>query len=140
MEEWRPVVGYEGLYEVSSLGQIRGLKRGRILSQFPTDKGYLAARLTNVKGKTCRVHQLVAAAFLGPVPNGRVVDHIDANRGHNAATNLRYATYRENTLTGDSIPARNARKTQCLRGHAFTPENTGIRADGRRFCRPCKTH
>jgi hypothetical protein len=103
IEEWRPVVGYEGIYEVSSAGGIRRIKTakgGRIgpISAVlcNTGAGYFIVRLydgTGSKGRrTVYIHRLVAAAFLGPCGEGLQVNHIDGNSRNNHAANLEYIT------------------------------------------------
>ena len=104
-EEWRPVVGYEGLYEVSSLGQVRSVDRivtrsdgrqcrwkGRTLRVNDTAHGGFAVSLccANGRQKTVKVHTLVAAAFLGPRPKKADVRHLDGNPSNNQASNLAY--------------------------------------------------
>lgn len=114
MEEiWKPIPGYEGLYEVSNLGRVkrlgreyvdsRGGKRAietKIMSQFEskTRGGYLYVSLIKDRKKSCmRVHRLVARAFLGEPPTeDHQVDHIDGDRTNNRIDNLEYVTRREN--------------------------------------------
>lgn len=109
-EEWRPVVGFEGLYEVSDLGRVRSLERtvwsrtktgdplpriqpAHILAQSPHRAGYRMAHLYKEGKRTARtVHTLVADAFLGPCPDGQEVAHNDGVRSHNALVNLRHDT------------------------------------------------
>jgi hypothetical protein len=98
-EEWRPVVGFEAAYSVSSLGRIRREKRakstkaGRTLSYRVGNHGYPVTTLTvNCKGAKVTVHSLVAAAFLGPRPDGYQVNHIDGKKLNARANNLEYAT------------------------------------------------
>lgn len=112
--QWRPVFGYEGLYEVSSRGDVRSVDRvvyqlnrggvevpqlyaGRLLSPFDNGRGYLVVGLWK---DGCRkqqpVHRLVAGAFIGPCPDGMEVCHGDGNRQNNAIANLRYGTVWEN--------------------------------------------
>lgn len=83
-EEWRAVVGYEGAYEVSSLGRVRSLDRyladGRRRHGRPKSlaihQGYPAVTLfKNREPKTIKIHALVAAAFIGPRPEGHQVNH-----------------------------------------------------------------
>jgi len=86
------------------------------------------------------IHQLVAEAFLGPRPEGMDVAHWDGKPGHNAASNLRYASRSENQLDmrrhGTHL---NGRKTHCKHGHEFTPENTLTKKANPlwRECRKC---
>ena len=74
----------------------------------------------------------------GPIPEGLTLDHLCRVRACVNPAHLEPVTLRENTLRSPSAPtAINARKTECLRGHAFTPENTWVHRS-RRCCRECK--
>lgn len=115
-EIWKPVVGHEGLYEVSNLGRIRALERmrrgvsaksgkeffrripGKLLAPAPHTAGYLGLSLTAAGGKPVShlIHRIVAEAFL---PNPRelpYVNHLDANKHNNAVSNLEWCTATEN--------------------------------------------
>lgn len=109
-EEWLPVVGYEGCYEISNFGRVRSLPRlsqgrwpkgywnkGRILRLQLAENGYLRVEL-NRDGSHRRfpVHRLVSEAFIGPCPPGRQIDHIDGNKLNNVIGNLEYVTPKEN--------------------------------------------
>lgn len=150
-ETWRPVVGYEGRYEVSDQGRVRSLDRvihymrngdprtqrwpGRLLSPSRNNRGYPQVSLGY--NRTHLVHWLVAAAFIGPRPDGLVVCHNNGDQTDNRPENLRYDTLSGNMQ--DSVrhgTNRNARKTHCVNGHEFTPENTGSN-QGRRRCLTC---
>lgn len=104
-EEWRDVVGYEGHYEVSNLGRVRSCNKWKgnrwgtktflpMCMMTPgASMGYLHVLLwKDKKRKTCLVHGLVAAAFIGPRAEGLEVDHINKDRGDNRLENLRYLT------------------------------------------------
>lgn len=95
-EIWKDVVGYEGHYQVSSLGKVRSKRRE--LKQAISNGYYLVCLLKDGKTKTFRVHQLVAIAFLNHIPNGIgvVVDHIDHDRLNNNLNNLQLIHHREN--------------------------------------------
>jgi hypothetical protein len=95
-EEWRPVVGYEGRYEVSSRGRVRG-KYGLLKSRI-SKIGYDRARLYRPDAKAVEafVHGLVASAFIGPRPTGMQVNHKDGNKTNNVFENLEYVTALEN--------------------------------------------
>jgi len=102
-EEWRSVVGWEGLYSVSSLGRVRrdkpgpGARVGRILKAVIGRYGYYQVALSrDCRPITQRVHLLVAAAFLGPCPPGHVANHLDGVKLHNQPSNLEYCTPSEN--------------------------------------------
>jgi hypothetical protein len=106
-ETWLPVIGYEGLYEVSDLGRVRRAinapespytKRGYVLKPILAAYGYYNVSLCDATGKrkAFRVHRLVMITFVGPRPNGYEVNHIDANKSNNALSNLEYVTPAEN--------------------------------------------
>lgn len=100
IEVWRPVVGFEGYYMVSNLGRIKSLHKryeGLILTPYDEGHGYRMVDLykDNIKQK-CRVHRLVAMAFIPNPLNKREVDHINFIRDDNRVENLRWATSKEN--------------------------------------------
>jgi hypothetical protein len=100
-EEFRPVPGYEGLYEVSNFGNVKSLINNKILKSSLTGIRYYKVDLyKDGKQKTFRIHILVAMVFLGHVPDGTqkiVVDHIDNNRLNNHVSNLQLISQRENS-------------------------------------------
>lgn len=100
--EWRPVVGYEGLYEVSSTGLVRSVDRvtphgrrrkAQMIALSRLSGGYSGVELyKNGRGKTKTVSHLVAEAFLGQRPAGYDVCHCDGSRTNDSVANLRYDT------------------------------------------------
>lgn len=126
-EVWKPVVGYEGLYEVSNLGRVRSVDhtinvcrnginylcpvKGKILSPQRRQHGYLGVPLYGKGGhptrgcKTFALHRLVAEAFLEN-PNGYAeVNHIDEDKTNNRLDNLEWCDRVYNSNYG----TRNAR-------------------------------
>ena len=114
IEIWKPVVGYEGIYEVSNLGNVRSLNYRhtntiKALSPSINKDGYIRVHLwKNCKGKVLAVHRLVAEAFV-PNPNNKPqIDHINTDKTNNTVwlnedgsvnyekTNLRWVTKKEN--------------------------------------------
>jgi hypothetical protein len=104
-EEWRPVVGFEGIYEVSSWGRVKRVKAcmgatvGRILKPAVTSCGYPFVVLTDAptnRRQPVMVHHLVTDAFLGPRPPLLDRNHIDGVKSNNHASNLEYVTRRYN--------------------------------------------
>lgn len=99
-EEWRPVAGYEELYEVSDLGNVRNARNKRKLKPFGQQAhDYLTVNLK--KGdvqKTYLVHRLVAEAFCEkPGKDGKLeVNHLNYNKLDNRAENLEFCTHKEN--------------------------------------------
>lgn len=90
-EEWRDIPGYEGAYQVSSLGRVRKI------SILKTDGGGHKYQRVNIEGRTQYVHRLVAKAFLGEPPEGNaVVNHKDFDSRNNAADNLEWTTQKGN--------------------------------------------
>jgi len=95
-EEWRPIVGYDGKYEVSDLGRVKGLKRGKILKPSPDKYGYLQVNLCNNDVKTCFVHRLVLQTFQ-PTEEELDCDHVNFIKNDNRLVNLRWATTSQNS-------------------------------------------
>lgn len=119
IEEWRPVAGYEGSYEVSNMGRIKSLDRyitvqshvggnqyqkhfdapaktvfrkGRVLKP----KDYRGYKSVNLGRKSFKVHRLVAQAFIPNPKNKPNINHIDNNPGNNVCFNLEWCTQKEN--------------------------------------------
>ena len=101
-EVWKPVVGYEGLYEVSNLGNIKSLHKrhnGNLLTPQKSHNGYL--RVTLWKGnrkKVKRVHRLVAEAFLLNENNYEQINHKDGNKENNSISNLEWCSAKHNMM------------------------------------------
>lgn len=147
-EQWLPVVGHEGKYEVSDLGRVRGLDRldsrgqfvrGRVLAAGVNSAGYLTVVLHADGERSSRqVHALVLAAFVSPRPPGMEGCHGNGDPMDNRLLNLRWDTRSANMQ--DSIGHGThhfAGLRQCESGHAFTDENT-YRYHGERHCRTCQ--
>lgn len=91
-----------------------------------------------VGGKTVYAHRWAYEHEVGPIPDGLTLDHLCRNRACVEVTHLEPVTRGKNVLRGVGLAAQNARKTHCLRGHEFTPENTYTRLGGKRQCRQCR--
>lgn len=134
-EEWRPVPGFEGRYEVSSHGRVWSHIRHRLLKPQPRGWGHLYVTLG---GRGYGVHQLVALAFIGPRPEGQLVRHWDGNHLNNHATNLRYGTQLDNMDDQRRHGTQFwANKTHCPQGHPYDEANTGLDSEGHRRCLTC---
>jgi hypothetical protein len=152
-ERWLPVIGWEGLYEISDRGAVRSLPRivsagprahqrrasGRLLKPALTKRGYFQATLCrDGKDRKRPVHQLILEAFIGPRPPGMECCHANDIKTDNRLENLRWDTTSANSY--DRV--RNgihpmSRKTHCKNGHPFDKTNTGINYRGARWCRQC---
>ena len=151
-EEWRPVVGWEGMYEVSSFGEVRSKSRvmktksgqvrkktGKTLAGYVDVNGYRFVTL--YRGGSYQrkaIHRMIAESFIDNPKDLPWVLHRDDNPRHNKLDNLRWGTPSENTR--DSI--RNgthgkASRTHCPRVHPFNKGNTYVRNNGARRCRSC---
>lgn len=151
-EEWRDVVGYEGLYEVSNLGRVRGVERhyyrqdsrgvsypvvvrARMLNQTENSNGYYRVSLSRDNHvKQAFVHRLVAMAFVENPDNLPVIDHIDGDRHNNDASNLRWCTQGDNL----HYTYQNGREMVFAREHirkrqVHAVSRPVIRSDGKEF-------
>lgn len=138
-ERWLPVVGWEGLYEVSDLGRIRSLSRttvnklgvtrrlhGRVLKPFENrDTGHSQLGLHRDGVMTLvRVHLVVLEAFVGPRPDGLEACHGPTGGFDNRLANLRWDTHSANMRdrTRDGT-CHHIKRTHCNLGHRLVPPN-----------------
>lgn len=152
-ERWLPVVGYEGLYEVSDYGRVRSVDRviiqnngrrlnlrGKILRPAHTaDSRYPHVALS---GRTWNIHGLVLEAFVGPCPPGMGCLHDNDIQTDNRLDNLRWGTQSENVQ--DCIRNGNnyyRNKERCPRSHALVAPNLVPSRLPLRNCLACsRTH
>ena len=155
-EEWRPVVNWEGYYEVSNLGRVRSQARfffrkghkisvrERLMKLNPLTKrsGHIMVGLhRDGVSETRYVHRLVCEAFHGPAPEGKpLVLHWDDDPSNNRAGNLRWGDAAENME--DQLRNKKSRSeplTHCPRDHPYDEENTYINPRTKtRICRECR--
>lgn len=96
LERFIKIKDYED-YEVSTWGRVFNTRTGKYVRQEVHDKGYMRVDLYNGAGrKHCKVHRLVAEAFI-PNPDGKQqINHIDGNNQNNSISNLEWVTNEEN--------------------------------------------
>jgi hypothetical protein len=98
-EIWKDVLGYEGIYQVSNLGNVKSLKfnKQKILSKCLNPNGYYTVTLSK-KGQTKNmlVHRLVCISFIENEDNKPQVNHIDYDKKNNNVDNLEWVTQEEN--------------------------------------------
>lgn len=98
-EVWKDIEGYEGKYQVSTLGRVRNARTDKIRKLQPNKKdGYIYLTLcrSKIDQKKVKVHRLSAFAFIENPLNKPFVDHIDGNKHNNNVENLRWVTFQEN--------------------------------------------
>lgn len=151
-EKWLPVVGYEGLYEVSDHGRVRSLDRvieyvdgrkcwrpGKMLSPSWAGSPRHPRLSVKIRDGNCRtVHSLVLTAFVGPCPDGMEGCHNDGDPANNRVTNLRWDTHTENmrdVLRHGRHP--HANKKHCIRGHVLAAPNLRRAPEGNAHYRRC---
>jgi hypothetical protein len=96
MENWREIIGYEGIYQVSNLGNVK--HNDFMMKPFAGKHGYLSVSLfKNKKRKDHRVHRLVITCFLDNTEHKEYINHLDGNKKNNKLENLKWVTASENT-------------------------------------------
>ena len=106
MEEFKDIKGYEGLYQVSSLGRVKSLgnnktKKEKILKLIEHSQGYLIVNLYKEgKRKTIKIHRLVAEAFIDNPNNYPIINHKDENPSNNNVENLEWCNHKYNVNYG----------------------------------------
>jgi len=114
-EEWRPITGYKGLYDVSSWGRVRSWlacnehsREPHILAPWTNGRRYPAVHLRkDGNGQVINIHRVVADAFLGQCPPGYIVHHKNENRCDNRVENLEYVSRSVHYGTRHDGPPRN---------------------------------
>lgn len=128
-EEWRDVVGYEGLYQVSDLGNVRSMNYNKtrvvkLLKQVAAKDDYFVVCLhKNGKQREGKVHKLVAMAWIPNEENKPCIDHINGNNQDNRVENLRWCTYQEN----NNNPITKARMKGIQNGRQLNREDSSKR-------------
>jgi hypothetical protein len=150
-EIWRPILGFEGIYEVSDQGRVKSLARidGRghwrstvLLKPAlvgPKGKQYLGVHLSaNGDGRQRKVHLLVLETFVGPRPTQHEGAHENGNKCDNRLMNLAWKTRSENSYDKQRHGTDHQKiKTHCPQGHEYTPENCYDPTMKKRRCKTC---
>lgn len=115
-EGWIDIPGYEESYKINNSGDVLGLKKGKVLNLYD-NKGYKTVYLyKNKVRKYYLVHRLVYTVFIGDIPKGYEIDHIDNNRANNSLDNLQLLSPRYNSIKRSS---RMAGRSSSLAGVTF---------------------
>jgi hypothetical protein len=131
MEEWRDIDGYEGLYQVSNLGNVRSFYSNKTLKGGTDLGGYKIVSLRkNMTQKTKTVHRLVATAFIPNPDNLPCINHIDENKNNNSVNNLEWCTHQYNNTYGTFTERRIKKRYKVVRQYDmdgnFIKEYTGL--------------
>ena len=102
--------------------------------------GYGAMRVKCADGRWRKkwAHRLSYELHIGPIEDGREIDHLCRVRSCVNPSHLEMVTAQENIRRGESSAAKAARRDTCAHGHAYTAENTKLSRDGARQCRTCQ--
>ena len=115
-EEWKDVIGYEGIYRISNQGRVVSLKFGktRIMRTFDEGKGYNNVHLhQNKRGRNHRVSRLVAQHFLPDWDKSLQVDHINGVKTENDVDNLRMVTNAQNLRSFQKVRGKSKFRGVC---------------------------
>ncbi len=148
IEEWKDIVGYEGLYQISNYGRIINVNTGVLRRWAITHGGYCRVCLCkNGKTRMHFVHRIVWEAFVGPIPEGMQINHINEIKTDNRLDNINLLTPSENQKWGTINKRRNKkhqrRVVMCtLEGEElftfFSIKDAAIETGIRHICECCK--
>ena len=132
MENWLPVIGFEGIYEVSDFGNIRSIRTGKLKAYTKNKKENrpFMNLHKNGKQKIVKPHTLVLTAFVGPRPAGLECCHNDGNAWNNHISNLRWDTPQSNQQDRAKHGTSN-RGERCASAKLTEIQVAAIRADSR---------
>ena len=132
LEFWRDIEGYEGLYQISNTGQVKSVKRNKILKPHITSGYFRVCLCKENKKRNFSIHRLVAEAFLPNEEGLAEVDHINGDRKDNRVANLQWVSREENNRkrnTGWGQP----RRVICIEtGEIYESLNDAARAINRK--------
>lgn len=123
MEIWRDIIGYEGIYQISNLGNVKRIGTysnqtgkewisNRILKPAIKSNGYMFVGLSkNGKVSSKHIHRLVAEAFVSNPDNKPTVNHKDGNKSNNTVDNLEWVTYLENNIHSIKVLKRDTKNS-----------------------------
>ncbi|WP_428909429.1 HNH endonuclease [Niallia sp. Krafla_26] len=121
--EWRDVVGYPG-YKINNCGEVLSIRTGteKLLNTFLNKKGYVRVGLMkDGKQKQVFVHRLVTEAYIGKIPDGKCVNHIDGNKENNHVSNLEILTHSENIIHSCYVLGKNIKPVLMLDKKTLKP-------------------
>ena len=136
-EIWKDIEGYEGLYKVSNMGNVKSLNYRRtgkegILKALKNRGGYLYVNLyKDGICKRCTIHRLVAIAFISNPDNLPEVNHKDENKSNNVISNLEWCSSSYNLSYNDRAKKVGKKVAEKLRGRKQSEEHIKKRAEKR---------
>ncbi len=132
MEEWKQIIGYEGLYEISNLGRVKSLPRKKIVKKVgfyftneriltPPNIKYTHVVLTDSNGLklTILLHRLLAIHFIPNPENKPHINHIDGNPFNFSLSNLEWCTRSENMLHAHRTGLQKGRRGESNNQHVL---------------------
>lgn len=142
-EIWRDIKGYEGLYQVSNMGNVKSLSRkvkclnnkyrtinGKVLKIMQMNNGYLFVGLwKNNKTERKLVHRIVAETFIPNPENKPEVNHIDGDKHNNNVENLEWCTRSYNTLHSYTIGLREKQRNKIRQNNILNKSKIVIQYD-----------
>lgn len=122
-EIWKDVLGFEGRYQVSNIGNVRSILFGRTRPKqsYEQGSGYRQIKLhADNKTKHYQLHRVIVEAFIRPMTEGEVVNHKNGNPSDNSLGNLEIVTVRENTNHGKKVSGKQRLGARETDGGKFT--------------------
>lgn len=126
-EQWKPVDGFDGMYEISNFGRVKSHKHHTMIRRLKSTRdGYVQVQLRNrAKSKDYLIHRLVYSHFIGELVDDLVIDHIDGDKTNNNVNNLQQITERDNIKKSTSNKL--ARGVSSIDGGKYFTAHLGVK-------------
>ena len=138
-EVWKQIAEFPD-YQVSTFGRIKSNKNGKEAYKKPqiNESNYYVVSLYNKKRKNCKIHRLIALAFIPNPDNLPTVDHIDRNKQNNSISNLRWATSQTQLMNRSNTRDDILETDPVLRNKLVCKDNRQTNKENKKYyCKTC---
>ncbi len=119
IEEFKPIINFPN-YEISNFGNVKNIKKNKLMTLYPKSNGYIVVKLSrDNKSFQCKVHRLVAIAFIDNLSNLPMVNHKDENKTNNHYSNLEWCDSLYNNTYGTRCQRQAEKKKVSIKQYSL---------------------